>query len=156
MIDELSKALINHYQRGMPLSPTPYADIAARFGIAEAEVISCLQSLLEDGIVSRVGPVFNHCSAGASTLAAIAVPENELASVAELINAYAEVNHNYAREHRFNLWFVITAPTEPHIEQVVASIEKRTGYPVINLPMEKSYHIDLAFPIEWQENELCS
>lgn len=147
MIDDLSKALINNYQRGMPLSPTPYADIAAQFGIAEADVISRLQSMLDDGIVSRVGPVFNHCSAGASTLAAIAVPENELASVAELINAYAEVNHNYAREHRFNLWFVITAPTELHIEQVVASIEKNTGYPVINLPMEEEFYVGLYFQV---------
>lgn len=155
MIDAVAKVLINQFQRDMPLSPTPYADMAKELGIEEAEVIKSLQSLQDEGVVSRVGPVFNHCNAGASTLAAMCVPPDRLSEIAAIVSSYAEVNHNYEREHQFNLWFVITAPNQQRLLQVIETIETRTQIKVLNLPMEKSYHIDLAFPIDWKD-EACN
>jgi hypothetical protein len=86
---------------------------------------------------------------GASTLAAMAVPPGRLAAVAAMVNTFAEVNHNYEREHRFNLWFVITAPDQASLERVLDEIRRRAGLPVLNLPMLAEYHIDLGFQLQW-------
>lgn len=148
-MNKLSQQIIDCYQKGFPVSPTPFKIMADEFEVSEQEVLDCVKSLKEADIVSRVGPVFNHKKAGASTLAAIAVPENLLGEVAEMVNAFKEVNHNYAREHQYNLWFVVTASDKQHLEQTLWSIRKKTGYPILNLPMEKSYHIDLGFKLNW-------
>jgi DNA-binding Lrp family transcriptional regulator len=63
------------------------------------------------------------------------------------VNAYAEVNHNYEREHHFNLWFVATATNAAHLERVLQSIEQATGLAVMRLPMVQDYHIDLGFDL---------
>jgi DNA-binding Lrp family transcriptional regulator len=143
----LEMCLLNEYQRGFPLCAAPYAEIAAQLGVAEAEVIETLESLQRRGFISRVGPVFAPQRAGASTLAALAVPEDRLASVADLVSAYAEVNHNYQREHAWNLWFVVTAADPQRVAQVLAEIEAATGLAVLNLPLERAFYIDLGFPL---------
>ena len=148
-MNKLSQQIIDHYQKGFPLSPTPFKVMAEELNVSEQEILDCVESLQQTDVVSRVGPVFNHKKAGASTLAAIAVPEGLLNSTAEMVNEFKEVNHNYAREHIYNLWFVVTATDDKHLEQTLWSIRKKTGYPILNLPMEKSYHIDLGFKLNW-------
>lgn len=149
-LDELERHLLNDFQRDLPLSPTPFADIAAQLGVGEQAVLDALERLREAGAVSRVGPVFRTHRVGASTLAAMAVPPERLEEVAELVNGYREVNHNYEREHRFNLWFVATAPDEVHLDAVLADIEQRSGLSVMSLPMLDDYHIDLGFDLQWR------
>ena len=85
--------------------------------------------------------------AGASTLAAMAVPASRLDEVAELVSRFPEVNHNYERDHELNLWYVLVAPTRGRIEVVLAEIAAATGLEVLELPMEMAYHIDLGFPL---------
>jgi DNA-binding Lrp family transcriptional regulator len=146
-LSALEKCLLNEYQRGFPLCDSPYAEIGRQLGVTETEVIDTLRSLQQRGLISRVGPVFKANRAGASTLAAMAVPEERLDAVAALVSACDEVNHNYEREHHFNLWFVVTAPDEEHVHAVLADIEVRTGIAVLDLPMEHSFYIDLGFPL---------
>jgi siroheme decarboxylase len=148
-LDKIDRQLIDDFQSGFPLVPRPFADIAARLGVHETEVIARLERLRAKGAVSRVGPVFRSRRVGTSTLAAMAVPSRRLAEVAELVNGYREVNHNYEREHKFNLWFVLTAIDEERLAEVLGEIEKRSGIEVLDLPMLEEYHIDLAFPVQW-------
>jgi DNA-binding Lrp family transcriptional regulator len=143
----LEKCLLNEYQRGFPLCTSPYALIAEQQGVTEEVVIATLESLQQRGLISRVGPVFAPQRAGASTLAALSVPEAELAQVADFVSRFEAVNHNYEREHRYNLWFVVTAPDEVQVQQVLDCIETETGLPVLNLPLERSFYIDLGFPL---------
>jgi DNA-binding Lrp family transcriptional regulator len=143
----LERRLLDEYQRGFPLTPTPYADLARSLGVSEARVLRTLRSLLERGYVTRVGPVFRPNRAGASTLAALAVPPERLEAVAALVSGYPEVNHNYAREHAFNLWFVLTAPDRGRLDAVLREIEDRTGLSALDLPLEQDFHIDLGFPL---------
>ena len=143
----LEKCLLNEYQRGFPLSDAPFALIAQQQGVTEEDVIGTLQSLQQRGLISRVGPVFAPLRAGASTLAAMAVPADQLEAVAASISRYEEVNHNYEREHTFNLWFVVTAPDPLCVRQVLDEIQADTGLPVLDLPLERSFYIDLGFPL---------
>ena len=145
----LKRCLLNDFQHHFPLSPTPYQDMADRLGTSEAEVIETLQKLKLQGYISRVGAVFKANTIGASTLAAMAVPTEALQQVAEMINQYEEVNHNYEREHRYNLWFVVTAANEQALQAVLTDMQQRTGYAVLYLPMVQDYHIDLGFELKW-------
>lgn len=149
LLDEVDRRLLNDFQRDFPLTERPYAAVAVRLGVDEAEVLRRLERLSSAGAVSRVGPVLRPQRVGASTLAAMAVPAERLAEVAELVNAFPEVNHNYAREHRFNLWFVLTAVDQERLAELIEEIEARTGIEVLDLPMLEEYHIDLGFPLQW-------
>jgi len=148
-LNELERHLLNDFQRDFPLSATPYADMAEQLGVTEQEVIDTLQKLTEQGIISRVGAVFRPNRVGVSTLAAMAVPAEKLNEVAQLVSDYDEVNHNYEREHDFNLWFVATAKNETHLHEVLNEIETRSGIKVLYLPLLEDYHIDLGFELKW-------
>ncbi len=148
-LDELEKHLLNDFQDGFPLVERPFAAIASRLGTTEERVMEALRGLQADGMISRVGPVFRPNRIGASTLAAMAVPSQRLEQVAALVSAYPEVNHNYEREHEFNLWFVATAPDREHLTGVLEEIRRRTGIPVMDLPMVEDYFINLGFPLQW-------
>lgn len=152
-LETLDRRLIDSYQRGLPVCTRPFHNVAERLGTSEAEVIARLERLQSLGVLSRVGPVFDHARAGASLLAAVAVPEAERDAFAELINAAPGVNHNYAREHDYNLWFVMTASDEPELEARLEALEARLGVPILRLPMLEGFHIDLSFPIPWAELE---
>jgi len=146
---KLEQRLLNEFQQGMPLTSTPYADIASQLGVYETTVLETLKRLQTEGVVSRVGAVFRPNRVGASTLAAMAVPAAELEDVAAIVNEFDEVNHNYEREHRFNLWFVVVANDEDHLEKVLAEIEERCGYAVLDLPLLNEHFIDLGFDLKW-------
>jgi len=152
MLTQLDKQLLNDYQQGIPLVSEPYAEIAREinlkgFSVTEQDIIERFSSLKEKGMISRVGPVFQPKSVGGSTLAAIAVPEARMNEVADIVSSFSQVNHNYEREHQFNLWFVVTASSQKEVEQVLQEIEHKTDLSVMNLPMEQDYHIDLGFPL---------
>ncbi|MDD5388015.1 MAG: AsnC family transcriptional regulator [Gallionellaceae bacterium] len=146
-LDALDFHLVNDWQRDFPLVSRPYAELAHRLGISEAEVISRLRQLAESGTVSRIGAVFRPHTLGWSTLAAVAVAPDRIESVAKSISAYSEINHNYEREHDFNLWFVATAPTRERVAQVLDEIGELAGGPVLDLPMQEDFHIDLGFDL---------
>jgi len=148
-ISILQQQLINQYQKGFPLCAQPFKQVADELGYSEDEVLGAVQDLDDLDILSRVGPVFDHKKAGASTLAAIAVPENQLDEIAAIINKFDAVNHNYARRNHYNLWFVVTACNSIILKEVLDEIENQTGFPILVLPMEASYHIDLSFKIDF-------
>lgn len=148
-ISETERRILESYQKGFPLSPRPFLDVANAVGVTEDEVIRTLKHLTDYAVVSRVGPVFRPHGVGVSTLAAMRVPADRLAQVADLVSAYEEVNHNYEREHPINLWFVVTAPDADAMARVLDDIESRTGLDVLDLPLVQAYHIDLGFALAW-------
>ena len=147
MLAPLHKHLLNDYQQDFPLTPTPYRDIADQLGVSEDEVLKAFKTLSEQQLISRIGPVISPNSIGNSALVAMAVADEELQRVADLISKYPEVNHNYERENRFNLWFVVVAEDERHLTQVIADMESETGYKAMLLPMLADYFINLGFEL---------
>lgn len=144
----LEQHLLNDYQRDMSLSATPYADMAKQLGVSEEKILESITSLQDRGVISRVGPVFRPNRIGVSTLAAMAIPEKDIECVARIISAFPEVNHNYQREHEYNLWFVVTASSAEHLDIVLYEIEQHTEYPLMSLPMLDDYFIDLGFKLK--------
>ena len=146
---DLHQRLLNDFQREFPLTPEPYAELADALGVDETTVLHLLEEMQSRRIISRVGPVFAPNRVGVSTLAAMAVPPDRLEQIAEFINTFPEVNHNYEREHRFNLWFVITAASAERLAELLAQFEDVTGLSVLSLPLLEEFHIDLGFPLQW-------
>ncbi len=143
-MDEIDKTIINELQNGFPVCESPYQSAAEQLGISENELIDRLQKLLDDGILSRFGPMYHaEVMGGALTLAAIKVPEKKFDEIADIVNSFPEVAHNYQRTHDLNMWFVIATDTPIAIQNVIQSIEKQTGLHVYNMPKNKEYFVQL-------------
>ncbi len=148
-MNNLDQKISDQYEKRFPLCPGPYQEIAQQLDCSEDEVMHRLDRLLESEVVSRVGAVFDHKKAGSSSLVALAVPQHRLSEVASYITSLKAVNHNYLREHFFNLWFVLTATNQTHLDQVLKEIKCKTNLEPLILPMEKSFHVDLSFAVNW-------
>jgi len=144
----LEHRLLNDFQRDFPLEPRPFAVIGQALGLDEQDVIERLEELKASGSIGRVGAAVRPGTVGASTLAAIRVPDARLAEVAEIVTAFPEVNHNYEREHDVNLWFVVTAPDESALTGVLDAISEATGLEVMDLRLLTPFHIDLGFDLK--------
>ena len=147
MLDAADFLLVNPWQRGFPLTPRPFAEVAREAGLSEEEALSRFVRLRDQGVIDRVGPVFRPNAVGASLLAAMAVPPERLAAVAAFVSAQPGVNHNYEREHHWNLWFVVTGATQADVGQTLCRIEQACGLQVLRLPLLEEFHIDLGFDL---------
>ncbi len=148
-LSEMEKHLLNDFQHGFPLNVNPFKRVAEIQNSQERVVLNTFKNLQAQGLVSRIGPVFSPNSVGVSTLAAMAVPEERLEEIAALVSKFREVNHNYEREHRFNLWFVVTAENSQALQHALKEISAKVAYPLISLPLLRDYHIDLGFKLNF-------
>ena len=134
--------LLNDFQRNFPLCPAPFAELAAKLGVAESAVLSRLEQLRREGTIARVGAVFAPKRIGASTMVAMAVPPDRLEAISNVVGRFPEVNHSFQREHRFNLWFVVTAGSEGRLQAALGAIKQSAGYPLLALPLIREYHLE--------------
>ena len=145
----MDKVLMNLMQNYFPLSKNPYQDIAEKIGITGEEVISRLETLCESGVIRKVGAIPSARKIGfASTLAAVSVPFGKTDEVAEIINKYQGVTHNYLREGNPNIWFTLTEPNQKILEQRLNEIESKINYKIIRLPAKKVFKIGVKFDIK--------
>ncbi|NOR81325.1 MAG: AsnC family transcriptional regulator [Methyloprofundus sp.] len=143
-MDNIDRDIINALQNGFPICTSPYKQVAQGLNISEHELIARLEKLLESGILSRFGPMYHaEQMGGALSLAAIKVPAENFDTIAETINTFPEVAHNYAREHILNMWFVLATETPEQIQQVISKIEAKTGLMVYNMPKIQEYFVGL-------------
>ena len=143
-MDDIDKRIINTLQQGFPITEHPYRQVAQQLGIDTQTLLQRLQALLDSGVLTRFGPLFHaEQMGGALTLAAIQVPEQRFEAVTAIVNAFPEVAHNYAREHRLNMWFVIATEQPEQVAVVIDGIERQTGLKVYNMPKIREYYVGL-------------
>ena len=148
MLNNLHKQLLNDYQQDFPISPQPFLEIAEKLGVSEDFIIKAFSLLQEQSLISRIGPIIQPNYIGISSLVAMTIPAEQLETCAEIINQFSEVNHNYERDHAFNLWFVIIASDQNNLTEVLSSIEKQTGFPTFKFPLLEDYFINLGFQLD--------
>ena len=147
-MNRLERDLLNNLQGDFPICARPFQLLAERLGYSEEAVIKGVKKLISDGLVSRFGPLFNtEKLGGAVTLAAMSVPYERFDTVAEQVNSFEEVAHNYEREDHMNMWFVVLASDQSMLENVLLQIEKKTGLTVLNFPKEKEYFLELKLEV---------
>ena len=143
-MDDIDKTIINCLQQGFPICASPYRQVAEQLGITETDLLNRLQAMLADGVLSRFGPMYHaEQMGGALTLAALKVPGARFDEVAEIVNAFPEVAHNYARNHALNMWFVLATEKPEQVQNVIAEIERQTGLIVYNMPKISEYYVGL-------------
>lgn len=147
-MDQLDRQLINLLQKGLPICEQPFAEVAQQLGSTEQEVLKRLQQMLDDGLLTRFGPMFDAaCWGGDFTLAAMEVPQSRFEEVNEIVNSFEQIAHNYQRTHRLNMWFVIGTETAAEIFDVIEQIEQKTGIKVFNMPKEHEFFVGLYLPV---------
>ena len=145
-MDKIDRKIINTLQDGFPVCESPYQQVAEQLSITEIDLIGRIRSLLDNGVLTRFGPMFHaEQMGGALTLAAIKAPRETYDEIADIVNAFPEVAHNYARDHELNMWFVLAIETPERIDQVISSIEMKTGLKVYNMPKLKEYYVGVKF-----------
>ncbi len=143
MFDDIDRKIINHWQGGFPLVARPFAAVASDVGIGEDEAIARIRRLREEGVLTRFGPLFNaDALGGAFCLCAMAVPAQQWEAAVAAVNARVEVAHNYERDHRLNMWFVLATERPGAIEKVCAEIERATGLRVFAFPKLREFFVD--------------
>lgn len=143
-LDPIDRWIVNRLQDGLDLCPRPYDGPAAEAGLTAEELLHRLSRLVSDGVLSRMGPMFNASRMGGElTLCALQVPEDRFEDVAAKVNSFPEVAHNYARDHRFNMWFVLATEDDAAAAGVIARIECLTGLRVLNLPKLEEYFVGM-------------
>ena len=147
-MDEIDRVIINRLQESFPICDQPFQAIAEEIGIDEQDLIDRIDSMLKDKVLSRFGPMYHaERLGGGLSLCAMRIPEAEFDQVTQQVNAFAEVAHNYARDHAFNMWFVLATETPQRIDEVLQEIEQATGYPVYNMPKLEEFYVGLKFAV---------
>ena len=147
-LNDTDRAIVNRLQDGIPIVEKPFERLSRELGINEAVLIDRLQALIDEGVLSRFGPMYHaERLGGAFCLAAIAVPEERFDEVARIVNSFDEVAHNYRREHALNLWFVLATDEPDRVARVIHRIEKETGLKVFDFPKLKEYYVRLFLEV---------
>jgi DNA-binding Lrp family transcriptional regulator len=142
--DRVDRRLIDRLHGELPLTERPFADIGQEFGISEDEVIERLRRMLAHGTLTRFGPLFQiERAGGLFVLAALEVPEADFARITALVNGLPEVAHNYRREHRLNMWFVVAAESHAAAQAALDRVGQLTGLSVHAFPKEREYFVGL-------------
>ncbi|MGE5530513.1 MAG: Lrp/AsnC family transcriptional regulator [Bacteroidota bacterium] len=144
---ELKARLLEMAQEGLPLEPRPFLALANRLNVTEDEVLAALGELERDGIIREISAFLDPKRLGyRSTLACMIVPPERIDEVTALLAEMPEVTHNYLRDHQYNMWFTLIAPSNERVERILGTIERKTGCgPIHNLPAETMFKIRVAF-----------
>ena len=145
-MDALDKNIINTLQHDFPVCERPFAQLAQTLDSTEDELIHRVQKMLDEGLLTRFGPMYNAVNmGGALSLCAMKVPEAQFDEVTEQVNAFSEVAHNYQRDHEMNMWFVLATETQQDLDDTLGEIEESTGIRVYNMPKQKEFFVGLHF-----------
>ena len=148
-MDELARNFLNDYQGGFPIEEQPFARVASELGSDADRLIDCVRRMLDEGVLSRFGPLYDASSMGGSiTLAALSVPAERFDEVADIVNAMPEIAHNYEREHELNMWFVIATETQELLQQAIDRIEQTVTLPVYNFPKLQTFYLGLQISLD--------
>jgi DNA-binding Lrp family transcriptional regulator len=149
LMDEMDRMILNEIQSHFPIEARPYQVLAEKLGCSEEEVLQRVQDLKDREVIRRIGANCNSRKLGyTSTLCAAKVPSRLMARFVEVVNSYTGVTHNYRRDHDYNIWFTLIAPSEEKIERILREIVELTGVgEVMSLPAERLFKIQVDFEV---------
>jgi len=147
-MDALDRRIINELQGDFPVCEQPFRAVAEQLGSTESELITRIGCMLDDGLLTRFGPLFHaEQMGGALSLCAMHVPHEHFETVAKIVNAFPEVAHNYQRDHHMNMWFVLATETPEALQSAIDRISQSTGLTVLNLPKIEEFYVGLHFEV---------
>jgi DNA-binding Lrp family transcriptional regulator len=132
--DPIDHQLILATQAGLPVLPQPYDAIGAALAIPSGEVIARLASMLERGIIRRIGVVPNHFALGyrANGMTVWDVDDAVVDGLGEQVGAEPYVTHCYRRPRHlpqwpYNLFAMVHGKDRIEVELKAAQIAELLG-----------------------------
>ena len=152
-LDDTDIKILDAVQKAVPLTTRPWDEVGRTVGLSGAEVLRRLRRLSDTGMIRKIGPIIDARKVGltASTLVGVRVPPERIEEIAGVINQYDEVSHNYQRNHEYNLWFTLTAPSQDELSRILKEIQAKTGVSnedVLNLQTERLFKIKVNFDLK--------
>jgi len=149
LLDEMDRLILNEIQSNFPIDAEPYLELAEKLGCSEAEILERVQNLKDRAIIRRIGANCNSRKLGyTSTLCAARVPQDHMKKFVEVVNSYPGVTHNYRRDHAYNIWFTLIAPSVEEIERILREISDLTEVrEIMSLPAERLFKIQVDFEV---------
>ena len=133
-IDEKDEALILLMQTGLPLSPTPYADLGKETGMTEDEVINRLKYLNESKVIKRFGVVVRHHELGyrANAMTVWNIDDDKISELGACMGGFDFVTLCYRRPRRlpewpYNLFTMIHGKDREHVLSNIELLVKQCG-----------------------------
>ncbi|UWQ04541.1 AsnC family transcriptional regulator [Aliiroseovarius crassostreae] len=133
-IDATDRKIIEVTQSGLPLSPTPYADLGAILGLDEAEIMERITAMKDSGVIRRIAAAPNHYKLGmtANGMSVWDVEDDQLKELGQKIGALPYVTHCYERPRAlpdwpYNLFAMIHGETAGEVEEKRAEIASILG-----------------------------
>ncbi len=148
-MDEIDKKILNILQKEFPFTEQPFQIVAEKCGITEEEALSRIQKMKDEGIIRRIGAIFDGTKLGRiSTLCAARVPQDKLERFVDTVNAYKGVTHNYLRDNEYNVWFTVNAADPQEIELFLARLIEKTGVTdILDMRAVKTFKINASFDV---------
>ena len=148
-MDDIDRKILNLIQREFPICAEPFRAIGGKLGLGEEEVLERIRRLKADGVIRRIGAVFDPKKLGfVSTLCAARVPEDRIRDFVDVVNSYTGVTHNYRRNHDYNIWFTFIADGPEALERALEEIKAKTGVSdIISMPAKRTFKINATFEL---------
>ncbi|MHB1325919.1 MAG: siroheme decarboxylase subunit beta [Thermoleophilia bacterium] len=127
------RELVRLLQDDIPVTASPFADIAAAVGLTEDEVLEKVREWLADGTIRRFGAMVRHQRLGykANSMTAWDVPDDRAEEVGRILAEASEVSHCYQRPRAegwtYNLFAMIHAATPEGCNEVAAALAEKVG-----------------------------
>ncbi len=132
-LDSIDKKILVALQGDLDSSPEPYSGIASYVNASEADVISRIQRMLEQGIIRRIGAMIRHIEAGIGFNAMIVwrVEPHRIEEVGRAMAEFPEVTHCYERppfgKLGGTLFTMVHASSQRGCLEIVQRISENTG-----------------------------
>ena len=124
----------------------PVAKIAAPLNTPTETVLHEIKSLQDSGLIRRIAPIINYRALGfTATLVAAHIPEKKIPQVTEAVNSINHVSHNYLRDHYYNLWFTLIAPSKTKINHTLANLSADCNCVFHSLPALRTFKLNVRF-----------
>lgn len=148
-LDDFDRKILHILQYDFPLIPSPYSYIGSLLQSTEEVILKRVSWLYEQGYIRRLGVSIDSRRIGyVSTLVALKVAERFVPTVAEVINRFAGVTHNYLREGEYNMWFTAIAPDQKSLDQILHTVREIKGVDVLlSLPAKRVFKVNVKFPL---------
>ena len=148
-MDDIDKKILNILQKEFPLEERPFLIVGERCGIGEDDVISRVQRMKDEGIIRRIGAVFDGAKLGrVSTLCAARVPDKKIEDFVNIVNANKNVTHNYRRDHEYNIWFTVSAENVAELEKFLKEVQEKTGITdILDMRAVNTFKINASFDL---------
>lgn len=130
-ISELDKKIIRKLQDDLPLSSEPFKEIADSLEISEEELLTKIQTYLDQGIIRRFGAALRHREAGytANAMVVWEVDEEKTLEVGNKMAQFPEVTHCYQRptypDWPYNMFTMVHGKTKEECYEIAAKISDK-------------------------------